>query len=170
MKLIVGIVIGLLVLPLGAYIYLKAGMAPVATSAPPLPFERWAARTALHVRIDKEMPKDSPVVANDATYLAGAHVYRAQCAVCHGLPGQPDTEISKGMFPVVPQLWKHGVDDDPPGETYWKVANGIRLTGMPGFKGALTEEQMWQVSQMLANAPKLPQPVMDLLKQPLHVE
>jgi len=170
MKLILGFVVGLLVLPVCAYFYVKAGMAPVATSAPPLPFERWAANTALHVRIDKEMPKESPVAANDATYLAGAHVYRTNCAVCHGLPGQPQTGLSKGMFPDVPQLWKHGVDDDPPGETYWKVANGIRLTGMPGFKGALTDEQMWQVSQMLANAPKLPPPVMDLLKQPLHVE
>lgn len=170
MKLLVGFVIGLLALPVGAYFYLKAGMAPAATSAPPLPFERWAARTALHARIEKEMPKESPVPANDTVYLAGAKLYRAQCAVCHGLPGQPETEISKGMFPNVPQLWKHGVDDDPVGETYWKVANGIRLTGMPGFRGNLTEEQMWQVSQVLANAPKLPPPVMDLLKQPLHVE
>lgn len=170
MKLVVGFIIGLLALPLCAYLYLKAGMAPVATSAPPLPFEKWAASTALHARIEKEIPKESPLAANDATYLAGAHVFREQCAVCHGLPGQPDTDISKGMYPKVPQLWKHGVDDDPPGETYWKVANGIRLTGMPGFRGSLSEEQMWQVSLMLANAPKLPQPVLDFLKQPLHVE
>jgi thiosulfate dehydrogenase len=74
------------------------------------------------------------------------------------------------MYPNVPQLWKHGVDDDPVGETYWKVSNGIRLTGMPGFKGALTDEQMWQVSQMLANAPKLPPDAMDVLKAPLKVE
>jgi thiosulfate dehydrogenase len=170
MRLVVGFIIGLLALPFCAYLYLKAGMAPAAASAPPLPFERWAARTALHARIEKEMPKESPLPANDATYLAGAHVFRTHCAVCHGLPGQQDSDISKGMFPNAPQLWKHGVDDDPPGETYWKVANGIRLTGMPGFRGALSEEQMWQVSLMLANAPKLPQPVLDFLKQPLHVE
>jgi len=170
MKLLVAFLIGLLALPVCAYFYLKAGMVPAATSAPPLPFERWAAKTALHARIEKEMPKESPVPASDPTYVAGARIYRAQCAVCHGLPGQPESEISKGMFPTVPQLWKHGVDDDPPGETYWKVANGIRLTGMPGFRGNLTEEQMWQVSQLLANAPKLPPAVLDSLKQPLHVE
>jgi mono/diheme cytochrome c family protein len=48
------------------------------------------------------------------------------------------------------------VTDDPPGETYWKAANGIRLTGMPGYKGSLSETQLWQVSLMLANADKLP--------------
>ncbi len=47
-----------------------------------------------------------------------------------------------------------GVTDDPPGETYWKVANGIRLTGMPSFKSVLTDTEMWQVSLLLANADK----------------
>ncbi|HEX4605206.1 MAG TPA: cytochrome c, partial [Candidatus Angelobacter sp.] len=36
------------------------------------------------------------------------------------------------------------------------VENGIRLTGMPGFKDMLTPTQMWQVSQMLQHADKLP--------------
>jgi len=38
------------------------------------------------------------------------------------------------------------VSDDEPGETYWKVANGIRLTGMPAYKNVLTDTQMWQVT------------------------
>jgi hypothetical protein len=75
------------------------------------------------------------------------------------------------MFPTAPPLWeKHrrgdvvGVSDDPPGETYWKVANGIRLTGMPAYKEVLTETQMWQVSVLLANADKpLPQAAVAIL-------
>jgi mono/diheme cytochrome c family protein len=59
------------------------------------------------------------------------------------------------------------VSDDPPGETYWKVANGIRLTGMPAFDKLLNPTQIWQVSLLLANADKpLPSRVMDLTKQP----
>ena len=57
-----------------------------------------------------------------------------------------------------------GVSDDPPGETYWKVANGIRLTGMPSFKSVLTETEMWQVSLLLANADKpLPPEALEIL-------
>jgi mono/diheme cytochrome c family protein len=57
------------------------------------------------------------------------------------------------------------VSDDPPGETYWKVANGIRLTGMPAFKDVLTETEMWQVSLLLANADKpLPPAALDILR------
>jgi hypothetical protein len=65
------------------------------------------------------------------------------------------------MFPDAPPLWeKHGhgdtigVSDDPPGETYWKVANGIRLTGMPSYKDLLSDTEIWQVSVLLANADK----------------
>jgi len=57
------------------------------------------------------------------------------------------------------------VSDDPPGETYWKVANGIRLTGMPAYKSVLTETQMWQVSVLLAQADKpLPQAAVEILR------
>lgn len=56
--------------------------------------------------------------------------------------------------------------DDEPGETYWKVANGIRLTGMPGFNQQLSTTQMWQVSLLLANADKLPDTVKAILANP----
>jgi len=60
-----------------------------------------------------------------------------------------------------------GVSDDPPGETYWKVANGIRLTGMPSYKDILSDTAMWQVSLLLANADKpLPPAAIDILNGP----
>jgi hypothetical protein len=81
------------------------------------------------------------------------------------------------MFPDAPPLWeKHhgevvGVSDDPPGETYWKVVNGIRLSGMPAYKEVLSETEMWQVSVLLANADKpLPPAALALLKQPLSFD
>jgi mono/diheme cytochrome c family protein len=130
-----------------------------------MPFERTLARTALHARMDKEMPKAAPPIpTDDAAYAAGAQIYTEHCAVCHGLPGQPQTAIAKGMFPDPPKLMEgKGVTDDPAGETYWKVAGGIRMTGMPGFEKTLTTTQIWQVSLLLANADKLPKAVKDSL-------
>jgi thiosulfate dehydrogenase len=61
------------------------------------------------------------------------------------------------MFPDPPKLMEgKGVTDDSASETYWKVAGGIRMTGMPGFDKRLSPTQMWQVSLLLANADKLP--------------
>ncbi|HXM44946.1 MAG TPA: c-type cytochrome [Bryobacteraceae bacterium] len=156
-KLMLGFVLGLAVVLLGVLAYFGLGLASVAASAPAMPMERLLAGMALHARISKEAPSQAPIPADEPNLLAGARIYREQCAVCHGLSGQPETAIAKGMFPHPPQLWTgHGVTDDPAGETYWKAANGIRLTGMPGYKGSLNETQLWQVSLMLANADKLP--------------
>jgi mono/diheme cytochrome c family protein len=160
MRFLLGFVTAFVLIVLGGYAYLSLGMAPVATSAPPLPFEKKITGIALKARVDKEAPKTAPMAPSDEVYAAGAQVYRTNCAVCHGLPGQPRTGIAKGEFPKPPELFKgKGVTDDPAGETYWKVANGIRLTGMPGFTGSLNTEQMWQVSLLLANADKLPEAV-----------
>lgn len=160
----IGLILGVLLVPAAGYFYFASGSAPVATDAQPMPFEKMLAQKALHVRVEKEMPKSVPFQANEAAYLGGADVYRQNCAVCHGLPAQPATPIAKGMFPKPPMLLEDkGVTDDPAEETYWKVANGIRMTGMPAFKRTLSDEQMWQVSLLLANADKVPQSVKDQL-------
>lgn len=166
-KFLFGLVIGVVVVPLVVYFYFSTGMAPVATAEPAMPFEKTFARMALHARLDKEMPKDVPVTADEAAYMAGAQIYKDHCAVCHGLPGQAQTAIASGMFPKPPKLMQGtGVTDDPPGETYWKVAGGIRMTGMPGFAKALSTTQMWQVSLLCANADKLPDSAKQILATP----
>ncbi|PYP87870.1 MAG: hypothetical protein DMG65_16335 [Candidatus Angelobacter sp. Gp1-AA117] len=156
---LLGLIIGILILPVIGYIYFRFGYAPIATAAPPMPFEKKMARMALRARIAAEAPKNSPMQADPANLTAGAKIYVANCAFCHGLPGQKDIPAAgKGMFPVPPQLFNPDemVTDDPVGQTYWKVTNGIRMTGMPSFNKSLSPDQMWEVSLLLANADKLP--------------
>jgi thiosulfate dehydrogenase len=152
-----GVVVAVACIAVLTYVYFAKGYAPVATNAPAMPFEKRLARMALHARLAKEMPTTVPIEASEAHYLAGAQAYLEHCAVCHGLPGKPETAIARGEFPRPPQLFKgKGVTDDPPGETYWKTANGIRLTGMPGFQASLPEVRIWELALLLANADKLP--------------
>ena len=167
MKFITGFIIGIIFLALVGYSYFATGMAPVAAADQPMPFERMLAKKAQHARIDKEMPKSAPLPANEETFMAGAQVFREQCSVCHGLPGMQQSDIALGEFPKPPHLFRgKGVTDDPPGETYWKVSNGIRLTGMPSFKGHLTDTQIWQVSLLVANADKISDAVKQALLPP----
>jgi mono/diheme cytochrome c family protein len=169
-RFLVGLLIGILVVPLCVFAYFKWGNMPVAVSDPPFPQERHITGAALDARIDRELVKNPPIQANEENFVAGAHIYADQCAVCHGFHGKPSV-VGTHEFPTAPALWeKHhngdvvGVSDDPPGETYWKVVNGIRLTGMPAYKDVLNETQMWQVSLLLANADKpLPPSVVSIL-------
>lgn len=142
----------------------------MAVADTPLPFEKQIVSVPMHARIDREMVAMPPIQADEANLVAGAQIYHDNCAACHGLHGQP-SPFAAHMFPRAPQLWeKHhngtvvGVSDDPAGETYWKVTNGIRLSGMPAFNKNLSETQMWQVSLLLANADKpLPPAAVNLL-------
>ena len=176
-RFLFGIILGALLVPAAAWLWLTHGHPPVAVTDSPLPLEGRITGGLLHARIDKELPPTVPVEANEATFIAGARIYRQQCAFCHGVNGT-ESQVGKHMFPDAPPLWeKHGhgdvvgVSDDPPGETYWKVANGIRLTGMPGYKMVLSDTEMWQVSVLLANADKpLPPAALDLLKKPLDFD
>ena len=126
-------------------------------SAPPMPFESRYAHIALDAYLNKLPHPEPQTPADETNYLAGAEVYKQNCAVCHGLPGEQRTAIAAGMYPKPPQLWHGtGVTDDEAWETYWKVENGIRMTGMPAFKATLNETQIWQVSVLLKNADKVP--------------
>ena len=169
-RLFLGFVLGIVVVAGGLFLYLKFGHLPVAVADSPFPFEKDIVHLPLNARIDREMQKP-PFGTSEDVFESGAHIYRAQCSSCHGTPGH-DVPYAKHMYPSAPQLWKHhgthgvvGVSDDEPGETYWKVANGIRLSGMPAFDHVLSDTEMWQVSLLMKNADKeMPGPVTQILQ------
>lgn len=171
MRLFLGVIFGVILVLAALYAYFFFGYAPVATAAPPIPFEIKLAHMALNARIDKEAPKNAPFQPAEADLENAAHLYRQHCAMCHGLMDQPQSATAKGMFPKPPELvHDKGVTDDPPGETYWKIANGIRLTGMPAYGKSLSDKEMWQISFLLAGADKLPEQVKSVLQQPAQAQ
>jgi mono/diheme cytochrome c family protein len=165
--LILGILVGVLLVGAGMYFYFSTGRAPVAVTDPPMPFERKLAHMGLNAYLAKLPHPEAQVPADESNLLAGADVYKRTCAVCHGLPGAPKTMIAEGMAPGPPQLFHGtGVTDDEAWESYWKVENGIRMTGMPGFKGKLSETQIWQATVLVKNADKISAAVKsELLKE-----
>lgn len=155
--LIIGVLIAIVGIFVGGYLFIKGGGVPMAASASPLPLEASVARLALRASDQAARDTKDPLPVNDDNLSEGAVLYRDHCLVCHGAPGQP-SPIALAMFPDPPQLFEpHGmVTDDPEGITYWKVTNGIRLSGMPGFDKILSAEDRWRVTMTLAHADKLP--------------
>jgi len=157
MRFIFGLIVGIALVPAGFYALCRSGRAPVAVSDRPFPFEEFLASTALKAKVEREAPQQAPIESSDANVAAGAQIFSVHCARCHGLPGHPAIREAPANFPHPPQLFEPGqmVTDDPAGESYWKVKNGIRLTAMPSFAQRLSEEQIWQVSLLLKNADNL---------------
>src|SRR5881392_4237993 len=158
--LVLGILVAVLLIVVSVFFYFSSGRAPVATSASPMPFEKRSSQIGLHAYLNELSHPEPQVPADEVNLIAGAKIYKEHCAVCHGLPNEPKTAVAQGMYPDPPQLFHGtGVTDDEAWESYWKVENGIRMSGMPGFKGQLTETQIWQVSVLVKNADKIAESV-----------
>jgi len=164
-----GFGLALVLLVVGMAAYLQFGKLPVAAADPAFPLEAQIVHVPLNARIAKEM-RQPPFGISEDVFESGAKIYRTSCASCHGSPGQ-ESQYGRFMYPQAPQLWKKhansavvGVSDDPAGETFWKIKNGIRLTGMPSFSHIYTDTQMWNVALLLKNSDQpMPDPVMRLL-------
>ena len=151
-----GVVCTVLVILVLGFAYMRFGSPPVAVADHPFPDEKQIVHIPLNARIDRQM-STPPFQATADDMVAGAHIYVQQCAMCHGTPDRR-SGLAEAQYPPPPQLWERnshggiGVNDDPPGKVFWEVKNGIRLTAMPAFNNALSEQQQWQVSLLVQAA------------------
>jgi mono/diheme cytochrome c family protein len=156
---IVGVVVTIVVILAGAWLALQTGLMPANADAAPGGLEVWAASKSLHATLQREAPKGpNPVPLTDDNLIAGVKLYGEHCAICHGTSGGDATAspIAKGLYPKPPQLATDGVEDDPEGVSYWKIKHGIRLTGMPSWSNALSDQEMWTLALFLKHMDKLP--------------
>ncbi len=91
----------------------------------------------------------SPTGFAATTIVAGAALFPAHCAACHGKQGRGDGLAAHNNAPsaadlAAPHLWMHS-----DGELFWWLSHGIdgprgRLV-MPGFANALSEDDRWDL-------------------------
>jgi thiosulfate dehydrogenase len=164
--LLVGLCLGIGGVAVAVWWYFVVGVAPVAVPDHAMPYEEKLANAALKARMRKDH-QTAPIQTDETNYLAGAKVYVEHCAMCHGVPGQPEPTIARDMYPFPTQLFHgKGVTNNPAWWSYWKVTNGIRLSGMPSFDHTLTDTQRWQVSVLVANAHDVSKTVTTVLTTP----
>jgi mono/diheme cytochrome c family protein len=98
----------------------------------------------------------NPLPASKENLLAGIKLYAQDCAICHGAASGESSDVAKGLYQDPPQFHREGVEDDPAGIVYWKIAHGLRWTGMPAFAKTLSEKQLWQLTLFLQKMDRLP--------------
>lgn len=156
---VAGFAAALVVALVGGYLVLWSGLIPANADAQPGRLETWAAQTSLQATLDREATKGpNPVAMTDENLVAGVELFGRHCAICHGT-AKGDASASpaaKGLYPQPPQLATDGVEDDPEGVSFWKITHGIRWTGMPSWKGSLTDQQIWTLALFLKHMDKLP--------------
>ena len=99
----------------------------------------------------------NPVAATPASIAAGRAAYTATCAACHGHRAQGAVKAKLTISIIEEQggkqppdltdaQWDHGSSD---GEIYTVLKKGLPPTMMPGFDGAVSDENLWSIVHYL---------------------
>ena len=80
---------------------------------------------------------------------AGAALYQANCAGCHGPRGAGDGPDGRGLPRSPADLRAPHTAQHTAGDLFWWISHGIPGSGMPGFGSRLSEEERWELINYL---------------------
>ena len=84
---------------------------------------------------------------------AGKNLYDMDCASCHGSDENGPTPMGRGMLPRTAALDSANLQTYSDRQLFSIIRDGVRFTGMPGFFGTETNEQIWDVVDYLRSLP-----------------
>lgn len=156
MKFLLGVVVGVGLVALGAAAVVYTGSFNTAATVPPSRLEKRIASFALDRSVARRAPaRTNPLPANAETLREGLREYRSHCLVCHGAPGVDPGDIGQGLNPGAPDLSLPRVQARTDGEIFWLTSEGIRMTGMPAFGATQDEEEIWHMVAFVRHLPEL---------------
>ena len=153
---LLGVIATLVVLFGGAYLMISGGRVdPRAVPNGPTPFERHTAMHSLDEWVDAHASKqENPFQPNMENIMDGSMVYDKHCALCHGSLKEPTSPMKTKFYPPVPQLMSH-TPDDPDANLFYVTKYGVKLSGMPGWDGVLTDDDIWKAVLFVKNSAKM---------------
>lgn len=163
-KFLLGFLSAAFVVLLTAFVCVRWGLMDPRADIPVNSMERSMAMPALDAAVDRRAPEaQNPIQPTDANLLAGMKVYQANCASCHGDIHRPHGMLADSLYPRAPQFVEETADM-PENQNFYIIQHGIRMSGMPGWKKALNEQEMWRATTFLSHMDKLPPQVSDAWK------
>jgi S-disulfanyl-L-cysteine oxidoreductase SoxD len=97
----------------------------------------------------------NPFPATQDNIAAGQETFSHYCVACHGLDGQnTGVPFADKMSPPVPSLASGDAQMFTDGQLKWIVDYGLSPSGMPGSKGILTDEEIWDMVLYIRHLPK----------------
>jgi len=139
----------------GNCLALALGAPNLSATTRPSKLERTVAHAVLDASVRARAPRGRTAPSDPESLGRGREAYRANCLVCHGVPGREQSAVAAGLNPPVPDLAEPETQGRTDGELFFLVSAGVRLTGMPGFEKSLPEKMRWELVAFLRALPKL---------------
>lgn len=155
--LLIGAAIAIVVVvPLCGFTFVKSGMFNVGATSPHTKFTTWLTHETMIQSVERHAHHvSSPASFTAAQVTAGFCAYETHCVACHGAAGIARQQWVSGMEPQPPYLLDV-TKQFQPRELFWIVRNGIKMTGMPSWRNAMSDEQTWDVVAWLEASSQLP--------------
>jgi ribosomal protein L7/L12/mono/diheme cytochrome c family protein len=112
---------------------------------PPSELEAHVVNYLKSLKIPEAAAPAVPIENNEKSLLEGGGHYNHHCAVCHDLEGDADSGFAEAFNPPVADLTSKEVQRYSDGQLKWIIDNGIRFTGMPGWKSIIDETTQWKI-------------------------
>jgi len=165
-KFLMGVLVGIAVPIIGAFSYLRLGMAEVRADIPPGRWENYLMIRGMHASVKREATNaPNPVLPTDENLIAGGKVYLSACAGCHGRRGQPFGGKGPILYPPIPELPVVGTELSE-AQIFWVAKHGIRRSGMFANGVWASDEQLWTVAAYLKRMNSLPPSVQVVIETP----
>jgi len=164
LKFFLGFAVAVVVVLAAGFCYVRFGFVDPRADIPVGWLESRIAMPALDSAVDRRAPQThNPIQPTDANLIAGMKIYQSSCAGCHGDIQHPHAAFGDAFYPRAPQFVEDA-PDMPENQNLYIIQHGIRLSGMPAWKGALSEQETWQVTTFLSHMDKLRAPVSEAWK------
>src|SRR6202522_4174349 len=106
-----------------------------------------------HVTVGGKQDRN-PLQTTPATIEAGKQAFGSYCVSCHGRDGQnTGVPFSTTIDPPIPLLTSRSVQDYSDGQLKRVIETGVSPSGMPGAKGILSDEEIWQIVIYIRHLP-----------------
>jgi mono/diheme cytochrome c family protein len=152
-KILTWLLVALVLLGAGLYGWAYSGAYDIGADAP-----HWKLTAAALAMVrDRSTESRSagiqvPDLDDPRLVAAGAQHYAEMCAECHRAPGAAESDIRQGLYPQPPDLTREATD---PGETFWIVKHGIKMSGMPAWGKTHDDQKIWAIVAFLQKLPGL---------------
>lgn len=146
-KVILTVIFTLLVIVLAGLAYIWSGSYDVSQMSHHNAITQWIIGKTMEHSIDKRVKEIKVSMLDTARIDEGLAHYNEMCVVCHGGPGIEPSEMTKGLYPEPPKLYKSELPG--PEATFWIIKYGIRMTSMPSFAPTHSDDKIWAITTFM---------------------
>jgi len=165
-KFVLGFVVGILTIPIGAFGAAWMGWLEVGARGTPTAVEAALGHLALDRAAARRAPKVvNPIAPTEENLMEGMKIFKGDCAGCHGEASNAAKRVAEAILYPIPPVFALHPPKKPDEQLFWIIKNGVRYTGMFWWDGQfgkdaagkdVSDEKIWKVVTFLKHLDSLP--------------